>query len=627
MHAISCSSQPSLKHVLLNGLAVLLLACGGVSALAQNPNQWFDSKFVLKNDSTLDPSQIHITFFGAVVDSAPLGGNPQTYGDSATTGGVFTYSASSVPADYIYQSYTLDQFLVHDFDYGSQNGGVGDAYTFTLNNLNSGRVYISNQPFTAAPDSSAQYGLMEIHAIGAQQSAGDQVYNNWDISYVDGASIPMQIELRNTDGSSYSAATINPVTTSANIIASLSANMPSSAVQMDGTTVLRVNSPGNATSLANGATTATQYHDWSLLLDELTTAGTTLAVKDFTVPGNSGTFPSNAYGLSDALFGYAGGGKSYPGQPPDMLTGQSYDYSASFVSDIYTNATAQQQGILNANPTWGITSTDPAVKGAILTGSTGVTSPFTIYLTYEEMNAPSGIYGSNPSYIVIANDGTFSFKTSGIRNDVTGRIVGDLMAGMVFGWANSDADVQTVFDAANFANAAELKTGLESAGLAFQVPDPGAPGGMRDVTFGELTTGEFFALMSFGAANGLTSSSDPASAPVLDWIGSGIQSNSNYYDDFAYAVAGLSFAYGTPFGDRFEGLYSPDTTWYNYPGTGSGIAQNPITGEDFAALGYGVLTFSGLTEAGVAPEPSSALLLLLGSGAVVLTRRSRKRNV
>lgn len=595
----------SLSHLLSRFCLPASLFFAIPTLQAADPNQWFNSQFVLQNTGNLPAEEVYVTFYGAIVDSTGQGGSAQTYGSNT-----FQYSESPANADYIYQSYTLDNFLVNNFNYGNNTAsgpsGIGSAYVFSLNNLNSGRIYISNKAFTAAPTPNDSYGLVEIHAIGAQPAAGDQVYNNWDISYVDGASMPLQIQLRNTDGSSYSAATLNPVSTKPAILNQLKATMPSSAISTDGQ---RVNSPGQATSLANGPTTATQYHDWSQLMDTMISTGATIQVQNFTVPSNSPTFNSNAYGLSDALFGYAGGGQTYPDQNlTDGLAGQNYDFTTSFVSNLYSSATAQQQAILDLNPTWGITSGGPAVKGAMLTGTggnpgTSVTPAFTIYVTYDTMNNPSGIYGSNPSYIVIANDGSFAFKTAGIQNDVTGRVVGDLMASMVFGMAQSDKKVLDVFHAAGFVDSANLLAGLATAGLNIT----------PDTKFSDLTTGQYFALMSFGAANGLTSTTDPADAPVLAWIGAGIQSNSSYYDEFANAIAGLSFAYGTAFGDRFEGLYSPDTTWYNFPGVeGENMAQNPVTGENFEELGYGVITFN----ASVVPEPSTWALMAFGGFAL-----------
>jgi hypothetical protein len=66
---------------------------------------------------------------------------------------------------------------------------------------------------------------------------------------------------------------------------------------------------------------------------------------------------------------------------------------------------------------------------------TGIGNNVTITITYDELNGVNGIYGNNPKYTYTI-DGIPTI-TTGIQNDVTGWIVGDLLAGCSFGFPGS----------------------------------------------------------------------------------------------------------------------------------------------------------------------------------------------
>jgi hypothetical protein len=125
-----------------------------------------------------------------------------------------------------------------------------------------------------------------------------------------------------------------------------------------------------------------------------------------------------------------------------------------------------------------------------------------IAISYADLNAPTGIYGCNPGYTV--NGGP---KTSGIVNDVTGEIVGDLLAALNYGLLAS-------------------KTVVEGK------------------TLGERTTSEMFKLGAQLLGQGKVSSMLFAAAQP---------DNSAYYNVYAAQILNMTTdAYGFPFADRIQ---------------------------------------------------------------------------
>ncbi len=604
----------------------LLSMAGGLllplAATAQS-DTWYNSTFIIENLAGYDAENTYVTFFGQMIDQTGNGASAQTYG----AGTAFSYSN-----DKTYQSFTLASLWDADFSYTQNGVSKTGAYTFTVNDFENARIYFTQAPLSAAPDNTQWQGLVELYVKGLQSGATPNapVVNNWDVSYVDGVSMPIQTTLYNAAGTPYSAQTVNPVLTSPAILAALAAQLPSSAIVSGSSGVQRIVSPAHSASFGG----AGEYHDWSALITHLTaesTEGRHLQVANYTAPLNSGSVNLNQYNLSGAQFGFNGVSGELPvyeHEGPNMFNGQNYDFSANFVSDLYASATPQQQAEFDANPAWGITATSQT-SGVILSGSTTAvggdepTPPFTLFITNAELNKSTGIYGSNPKYIVIpetvvpSGPGAFvSYQTEGIHNDVTGRIVGDLMAGMVFGWAGSTVKVADVFNAQFAPGTATtdlweaLVTSMAAYGTTLDA----------DTTFGELTTGQYFMMMSLGASNGIAEGT-PGDFPVMAWTGAAIARDATAFDEYTALLLGLTQGYGTGFGDRFNGLLNPDTTWYSVnPG---GAVVNPVTGLPFQTLGYGAITL--LAPAPVPEASTLSLSLVLLSGGVGLWWRQRRK--
>jgi hypothetical protein len=61
-----------------------------------------------------------------------------------------------------------------------------------------------------------------------------------------------------------------------------------------------------------------------------------------------------------------------------------------------------------------------------------------VTITYTELNKITGIYGNNPAYTIVTNG--YTNVTSGIENDYFGWVVGDLVAGISWGFLSSTVD-------------------------------------------------------------------------------------------------------------------------------------------------------------------------------------------
>jgi hypothetical protein len=104
-----------------------------------------------------------------------------------------------------------------------------------------------------------------------------------------------------------------------------------------------------------------------------------------------------------------------------LTQAQSYDFTASFQ--------ANGDVILTSNPGSG-DGASPCVPAA--QQGTGVGTNQTVTIKFADLNAGTGIYGNNPPYTINNNP-----PTTGIVNDYFGWVVGDLLAGLTFGFPGS----------------------------------------------------------------------------------------------------------------------------------------------------------------------------------------------
>jgi hypothetical protein len=197
---------------------------------------------------------------------------------------------------------------------------------------------------------------------------------------------------------------------------------------------------------------------------------------------------------------------------------QTYDFLATF------NSTTQQVTLVAQSDSGN--GSDVSIPAG--QQGPGVGNTATITIDYSVLNAPTGIYGANPSYTVVnpTNPYNGGNPTSGIVNDVYGRVVGDLCGGLDFGFIGST----TAFDATSIGGSASQAIGALSS---TQWWGGGNGSGATFVMPGATTT--------------YPNSGTPAIQGVYF---SKVQSNALYYDPYANALASLTTGYSFPFGDR-----------------------------------------------------------------------------
>ena len=235
-----------------------------------------------------------------------------------------------------------------------------------------------------------RYQYFEPTVVGAQMNA--------DLSYIDFISIPMSMEAINAPHASN-----NPQNTTASGIdiinaAALTSTIPSNNVLPNASAMLpnenfaRVISP----QLAGGL-----FHGWEHYL-QTTLQGKTTHIKGIYV----GTGPQPTTNIYEQA--------------------QNYDFLVTF--------DAEGNALLTAQPGSGngFSAGIPPVQQGTGVGDTGQN----VFIPFPSLNSDVGIYGNNPSY-TITNNNTFVRTTLGIENDFFGRMVGDLLAGLSFGYPGS----------------------------------------------------------------------------------------------------------------------------------------------------------------------------------------------
>ena len=518
--------------------AVLALLLSSAAAAAAPLN----TVFVIKNETGLPDDQVHVKFLSS--DGIVTTATPQTYG----TGDLLATGAATNST-----SYTLKEMwaTVPNTPYAATT-----VPTFSLNSYN-GRIYFSlydalDSTSSGGPaflpntgtDAGKTFGFVETSVFGS----GTQ--NNLDISYVDFIGFPISAAARTGSGTFLALSNgTNPQITSADTITALGSSAPASAVMPN---TLHGGIARVLSSVHSGS-----YHDWSNLITHLQTVTATnpLKVASYDVPAGA---PLEGV----AQFTYVGGGatNTSPALPAGFLTGQSYDFDATFVTDLNPGGADALIPLLAGK------------AGVHLTGSAGSVGAFDIYITEDQLNASAGIYGSNPNYVVTFGGQAYDAST-GISNDLTGRIVGDLLAGIVFGWADNSTDIAS--------HATATGTSIPA-------------GVFTESAIRELGTGKYFYLLSLM----------DTPEKLAQWLGAGISSNPDYYDVYASTLASRTTAYGTGFGDRLQGAVEPIFFW-------------PVTD---APVGFENLG-NGYIEITLVPEPGTSMLVLLGCVALALRRR------
>ncbi len=496
------------------------------------PGPPVNAPFVVVNKTGLPDALVYVKFLGAPIVADSLA---PTYGAGLPLG---TGTATAA------QSYSLAEMTSP-----MTLGGVAKTVpNFALNNFSGGRIYFSllnklqsttipAAQISADPDFPTVYGYVEP-SVFPNALAGN---TNLDTSYVDFVGLPINIAIRNTsDGTHANPPANNPLLTPPgltlfNALTGDPQVPPQAVVTAKGSVKVgggrnryiingtaRILSPSlyDPTQFAGG----TPYHGWTQaggLIKTLRAAKTVLKVASYVTSDPSAAVPTGT------LFGYSGS-KAAPAISAAWMVAQSYALTATAVADLNPNSANPRIPQLSGKP------------GILLTGNGGTVGAFSLYLLDSDMEKPAGVYGANPPYVVDwagQPGGAQAYSMPGIKNDLAGRVVGDLLAGFNFGWAACATTVA--------AQAATTGTAANLTGTVFDVNS----GLLTKQPLGALSTGQFFYLLSL----------QPNTAAVAKWFGQSIQPSApNFYNNYASDFQSLTNCYNMAFTDRLQGLSDPD---------------------------------------------------------------------
>jgi hypothetical protein len=225
---------------------------------------------------------------------------------------------------------------------------------------------------------------------------------NVDLSYIDFTAISLSLKTVNaphaTNGNQISQSSLKLAKATGGAAATKDGSvLPSSADQLPNASFARVISP----QLGEDGL----YHDFTHYLQKV------LAGKSVRIAGT-----------------YVGTGAQPSGHP--LTQAQSYDYTAKFTKT--TVKGGAKAGSVTLTPNTG--SGDGTAPGvAKVQQGPGVgTGGGDITISFDALNNKTGIYGCNTPYKL----GTQP-ETKGITNDIYGQVVGDLLAGLNFGYIGS----------------------------------------------------------------------------------------------------------------------------------------------------------------------------------------------
>lgn len=489
-----------------------------------------NAQFVIVNKTTVPDELVFVKFLGAEINANET---EQSYGS------YLPLNAGAQTAD---KSYSLAEM--------TGITGIGalpnQVPTFGINDYSGGRIYFSlvkplqttTIPAAQTPgggDFNTVYGYVEP-SVFPNRAAGN---TNLDTSYVDFVGLPISIAIKNSaDGSLAHPPANNPLLTpsgsvlfdvltrdtnvpsATRIAASGSGTTPSKTVSIGGTA--RILSPSlYQSSLIAGAQ---PYHGWTgpgELIATMRASGTILNVGSYVTTDSAATVPSGT------LFGFSGSTATSPISTA-WVAAQSYSLTAEAVADLNPKGTNPRISQLAGK------------AGIHLKGSADSVGKFDVYLTDTDLNDRKGVYGANPPYVVDwtgQSGGAQAYSLTEIANDLSGRVVGDLLAGFNFGWATCATTV-----------AAQASASGTEANLANSVFATGS-GALADTPIGALSTGQFFYLLSL----------QPNTVDVAKWFGQSIQlNNAEFYNNYSSDFQSLTNCYNMAFTDRLQGPSDPD---------------------------------------------------------------------
>lgn len=451
---------------------------------------------VLTNDTGMSSSQIWVQFMGG---SQVDGYYSNVFGSNQT---LFANTA-----------YSLDQLT---------NPLTGKAEVF-INEFSAGRIYVNFGPYGLSnlganggfytpaaanpldPNYNTRYQYFE-QTILPQPTGGSTVWA--DLSYIDFTAISLSMYAK------YSAnGTLNPHVGNGNQTSVNTQQLVNATVGSAMNATLAVLPSGASSTLPNNEFTRVispqfsangTYHDFTAYLGHLGNS-TTQVKLDGTFVG-TGPQPAGNSSTQAQTYNFVGNFTNSPLAIPG--------YNATFTNGGIVLSSQSNSG--NSSVSWLPASYNPG--GAF----PGIGSNVTIYITNDDLNSQEGIYGNNMGYY-ISIDGGNATRVTSLQNDVYGRVVGDLLAGLSFGYVGSN--------------------------VTYTTPDG------QTLTIGQLSSSQWWA-GGAGAgdyttlADGTVVTWDQTPASQQIWFSGAQPGNPLFYNGYAGSIADLTPAYGFPLQDR-----------------------------------------------------------------------------
>lgn len=370
--------------------AMIFLAGAGAGKTQVSP---IPVNFDLTNNTGMSGSQIWVQF---------LGGQP--------VAGTYTDYNGVQQQLYANTAYSLDQLA-----------NAAGTSNLAIDNF-SGRIYVnygayglegmSNPAYTPAaatpndPNYSTRYQYFETTIISnAGNTGGRTIFA--DLSYIDFTAISLSMQaVSGSTGQVYPNSVIN------------NAN--------------QVSAPGQ--QLINQALSSAVIPGQAVLPIGASTSGSGFArviSPQYTVDSGTGAVYPSFQGYLDSLNGktvtIAG---TFVGTAPEntpQTVQQAYYYTGSFVG---TGTGGHFIMVSNTNVTGRTDYSWMTSEG------TGVNPDNTISISYVDLLDQKGIYGNNPNYTLTSGTTVYT-STTGISNDMYGRAIGDVLAGLSLGYVGS----------------------------------------------------------------------------------------------------------------------------------------------------------------------------------------------
>ncbi len=373
-----------------------------------------DIPIVFRLNEKLNPDDVYVTFYNCHENDDNTGTISTvtgTYNGPAGTG--FNLSTTK---SYSMSSITGNASLA--------SGVPAGVPAVLINQFKSGRIFISydsgmqtfgctepsTEPSSNDPNLGIRFQPVELDVRQGSSSDGTNTpVINTDLTYIDYAAIALSLKVQQASGTIANNPLLTTVTSKTltdllgkSTETNYTTVRPSSSDRLPSSKFTRVLSPTSADMNS-------KFHDWSYYLktylhNSTVTQGNPVIIKGIFAGVGTQPAPNNA-----------------STKAPTRNQTQTYNYEVTFNNSGDALMTAQAG------------SGDGQAAGIAGSRQGNGVGLKDIKILYTDLNGGTGIYGNNPKYTIVQDNE----ETDGIENDFYGWVVGDLLAGLSWGFPGS----------------------------------------------------------------------------------------------------------------------------------------------------------------------------------------------